>query len=157
MKKHLIAITAAIFVIAGGSYAACTMEVLPSEGALGPAELGVDAGVPTLPPELNDPEDRRIDPAWRGSPFEPGAVTHPMPQVPAAEPTLELPEAPSLVRVERPQAPQACGASECGAHELCCWPEGVCYPADCRNCCPGEDERPGPAEIGMPVTDPAAR
>lgn len=113
-RRHTILILGAILLVTLGSYAACSMDVGDATSGLGGATHFGDT------PSANNP-DAGIE------------ISLPTPPTQAAV-TPEV--------IDRHPLP--CGATMCGADELCCRVDATCYPASCADCCATFDERPAP-------------
>ncbi len=166
LKRHTLFLAVVLGISVAGlvGYGACMMDLEETETILGEVPPMPDAGMPELPPELDDPV---VDPDGlnQGLPGEqmPGVVpVDPIvPEPPAGEPgtpEVDLPEE-ATGNVNLPGGHTACGAGTCGPHEVCCHHEGTCYPSTCLDCCAGADDQPRPDEtvLNPPVIDPVAR
>ena len=152
------AVVVGLLLAATAGYGACMMDI--DDGG---AELGeipsADAGMPILPPEIEDhPVTGQDDLAG----VLPGEIEDP-PPLPDAPPEPEG-EAEVNLDVEMPTqdipdgpgvgTPTECGAVTCSATEFCCLHEGTCYPRTCDGCCGGADERPQPGSTEQPLPRP---
>ena len=159
-NKHLILGAGIALLLAAGAYGACAMEVTSVGEELTPPDPPIT--VPTMeprppesetPPVVDDPDSVVINPRPRP---EPGMPEDPRPiDPPSADPSVELPtpNGPVVAAPNRGQ-PFTCGTTMCQPDELCCPHESRCVAADCPGCCNGENDRPGPGEVGMPDIDP---
>lgn len=161
-KQHSIFIALVLGLLVAGlaGYGACTMTVDDSQSVLGEVPPMPDASMPTMPPELDDPP---IDPGDLGTGVVPNHPPAIIPEEPI-EPTV--PGGDDDVNIDLPDEatgnmPNAngrtfCGATSCGADELCCHHEGTCYPRTCVSCCSGADDQPRPDEgvLDPPVINP---
>lgn len=164
-KRHSIFIALVLGLLVAGlaGYGACTMELDDTQGVLGEVPPMPDAAVPTMPPEIDDPE---IDPDGLGTGVIPD---HPVPGIVPGDPIVpddpgndEGPniDLPDDVEEGMPNATgrTLCGATTCGTDEVCCVHEGTCYPRTCLDCCAGADDQPRPDEtvLDPPVINPVA-
>ncbi|MCB9594889.1 MAG: hypothetical protein H6719_19360 [Sandaracinaceae bacterium] len=163
-KRHMLFAAVVLSVLVAGTvgYGACVMDLDDGTGILGEVPPMPDAGMPNLPPELDDPPiDREgIDrgmPGERGEPGPmPGDPIRPQPEDDDPGVNMDMPD--DVSANDRDLAGRTvCGAGMCAADERCCVSEGQCYPVTCDDCCSQEDRpRPTPGVLDPPVIDPAA-